>query len=322
MNRAVFLLVAALMVAAFQIISNCAQPLESSDLSPSPSPGPQGRVDTLYVYDTVLVIHGGKIDTVIVVDTIIQYDTTVITDTIIDVDTVVIPDSIIIDTIIIPDTTIVDTVVDTIILPDTTIVDTVVDTVILPDTTIIVDTVIIIEPGDGPMLCDRLSSAQQEIIWLFRNAEGPFSPGIRCPAGARPSPAHPDGDNWRSGVLLGSCREPGAGFRRDDAGQRNDYDYYQQAAVVRPLDRHLSDLDGDVDSRAGSRLNRPLEGVKRQVCLQTCLLFYSRREGPSPLGLARRSLDRRELEVYHYAVRVHSPSILWLEYVSTEARRG
>jgi len=174
MKRAVFLMMAALLVAAFQIISNCAQPLESSDLSPTPSPGPLGRVDTLFVYDTVLVIHGGRVDTVIVVDTIIQYDTTVITDTIIDVDTVVIPDSIIIDTVIIPDTTIVDTVFDTIILPDTTIVDTIVDTVILPDTTIIVDTVVIIEPGDGPMLCDRLSSAQQEIVWLFRNAEGPF----------------------------------------------------------------------------------------------------------------------------------------------------
>jgi hypothetical protein len=37
-----------------------------------------------------------------------------------------------------------------------------------------VDTVIVIEPGDGPMLCDRLSCSQKEIIWLFRNAEGPF----------------------------------------------------------------------------------------------------------------------------------------------------
>jgi len=153
MKRAVFLLLAALLVAALQIISNCAQPLESDDLSSKPSPGPQGRVDTLYVLDTVLIIHGGKVDTVIVVDTIIQTDTTVITDTvidtIIDVDTVIVPDSIIIDTVFLPDTTII-------------------------DTQIIVDTVIIIEPGDAPMLCDRLSSAQQEIVWLFRNAEGPF----------------------------------------------------------------------------------------------------------------------------------------------------
>ena len=153
MKRAVFLMIAALFALAFQIISNCSQPLESSDLSKSPSLGPQAGVDTLYVFDTVLIIHEGHVDTVIVVDTIIQFDTTVvidtIVDTVIDVDTVIIPDSIIVDTIILPDTTIIDTV-------------------------IVVDTVIVIEPGDAPMLCDRLSSAQQEIVWLFRNAEGPF----------------------------------------------------------------------------------------------------------------------------------------------------
>lgn len=141
MKRAAFLLIVALLILAFQIISNCSQPLESSDLSPSLGPVSPGRVDTLFVFDTVVIVHEGRVDTLIVVDTIIQADTTV--------------------------------VIDTIILPDTTLVDTIIDTIVIPDTTL-VDTVIIVEPGDGQMLCDRLSSSQQEIIWLFRYAEGPF----------------------------------------------------------------------------------------------------------------------------------------------------
>jgi len=156
MKRAALLVIAGLVILAFQIISNCSQPLESSDLNPSLGPVSPGRVDTLFVFDTVVIVHDGRVDTLIVVDTIIQIDTTVVT-----------------DTIIVPDTTIVDTIIDTIIVHDTTVIDTIVDTVIIPDTTL-VDTVIIIEPGDGQMLCDRLSSAQQEIVWLFRNAEGPF----------------------------------------------------------------------------------------------------------------------------------------------------
>jgi len=151
MKRAALLVIAGLVILAFQIISNCSQPLESSDLNPSPGPGSPGRVDTLYIFDTTYVVHDGQVDTVIVVDTIIQIDTTVVTDTIID-------------------TTI---EVDTIILPDSTIVDTVIDTIFLPDTTL-VDTVIIVEPGNSPILCDRLSSAQQEIVWLFRNPEGSY----------------------------------------------------------------------------------------------------------------------------------------------------
>jgi hypothetical protein len=141
MKRAALLLIVTLGILAFQIISNCSQPLESSDLNPSPGPGSPGRVDTLFVFDTIVIVHNGRVDTLIVIDTIIQVDTTVVT--------------------------------DTIIIPDTTIIDTIFDTITIPDSTVF-DTVIIVEPGDGPILCDKLSSSQQEIVWLFRNAEGPF----------------------------------------------------------------------------------------------------------------------------------------------------
>lgn len=129
MKRTAFFLVAALSIPAFQIISNCSQPLESSDLDRAPGPGAQGRVDTLYVLDTTYIVHDGNVDTVIVVDTIIQVDTVTVTDTITEIDTV------------------------------------------FSDTTII-DTVIVVEPGDIQMICDRLSCKQKEIVWLFRNAEG------------------------------------------------------------------------------------------------------------------------------------------------------
>jgi hypothetical protein len=124
MKRAALLLIVTLVILAFQIISNCSQPLESSDLTPSPGPGSPGRVDTLFVFDTVVIVHNGRVDTLIVIDTIIQTDT--VTQT------------------------------------DTTYGDTV------------TDTVIIVEPGGGRMLCARLSSSQQEIVWLFRNPEGSY----------------------------------------------------------------------------------------------------------------------------------------------------
>jgi hypothetical protein len=126
MKRAAFLLIIALVILAFQIISNCSQPLESSDLNPSPGPGFPGRVDTLFVFDTVVIVHNGRVDTLIAIDTIIQ--------------------------------------TDTVTQIDTTYGDTVTDTVFVG------------EPGegDGQMLCARLSSSQQEIVWLFRNAEGPY----------------------------------------------------------------------------------------------------------------------------------------------------
>jgi len=122
MKRPAFLLLGLLAILAFQIISNCSQPLDSSDLTGGISPTSGGNGDTLFVVDTVFIVHGGKVDTVIVVDTIIQ-----------------------------------------------------VDTVTVADTTI-VDTVIVIEPGSGDskMLCARLSSAQQEIVWLFRNTEAQY----------------------------------------------------------------------------------------------------------------------------------------------------
>jgi len=122
MKRPAFILMGLLAILTFQIISNCSQPLESSDLTGGIAPTPGTKVDTLFVVDTVIIPHGGKVDTVIVVDTIIQ-----------------------------------------------------VDTVTVADTTI-VDTVIVIEPGSGDskMLCARLSSARQEIVWLFRNTEAQY----------------------------------------------------------------------------------------------------------------------------------------------------
>lgn len=63
--------------------------------------------------------------------------------------------------------------VDTIIDYDTILV---VDTLTVVDTLIVTDTVIIVEPGPGDsgMVCARLTSVIQEIVWLFRNSEGMF----------------------------------------------------------------------------------------------------------------------------------------------------
>lgn len=124
MKRAAFLLVVGSIILAFQIISNCSQPLENSDLPLSPSPGPGSRVDTVYVIsiDTVVVIHEGTTDTVVVFDTVIQVDTVIQTDT------------------------------------------------------SVVDTVVVIDSGScgSQMVCARLGSGQKEIVWLFRNHEGPY----------------------------------------------------------------------------------------------------------------------------------------------------
>jgi hypothetical protein len=61
------------------------------------------------------------------------------------------------------------------------VIDTIIqtDTVIQTDTTYgdtVTDTVFVGEPGtgEGLMLCARLSSAQQEIVWLFRNPGGSY----------------------------------------------------------------------------------------------------------------------------------------------------
>ena len=158
MKNTAVLFIAVLSALALVFLSNCAQPLESEDLRRSGTPGNQLKIDTLYLHDTIIVVNDGEVDTIIVTDTILLPDTTVVVDTII-------------DTIDLPDTTIVDTVViiDTVVVSDTVVMP---DTVIVTDTT--VDTVIVVEPGDGPMLCDRLSCAQKEIVWLFRNTEGLF----------------------------------------------------------------------------------------------------------------------------------------------------
>lgn len=49
-----------------------------------------------------------------------------------------------------------------------------VDTIIVVDTLPVIDTLIIVEPGSGEskMVCSRITSNIQEIVWLFRNSEG------------------------------------------------------------------------------------------------------------------------------------------------------
>lgn len=70
------------------------------------------------------------------------------------------------------------TIIDTV-----TIVDTIeivqggsTDTVLVFDTTVHIDTVIVVTPGSTGSLfvCDQLSSGQKHIVWMFRNAAGPF----------------------------------------------------------------------------------------------------------------------------------------------------
>lgn len=55
------------------------------------------------------------------------------------------------------------------------IVDTIssVDTVIIVDTVVMVDTIIIEIPDSGgtDLLCGRLNSSRQEIVWMFRNQQ-------------------------------------------------------------------------------------------------------------------------------------------------------
>ena len=125
MKRAAFLLVLGSIILAFQIISNCSQPLENNDLGGSPSPSPGLRIDTVYVIniDTVVIVHQGSVDTLLIFDTVVQ--------------------------------------VDTVVLADSPVVDTV---------------VIIIDSGSyGPqMVCARLNSGQQDIVWLLRNREGRY----------------------------------------------------------------------------------------------------------------------------------------------------
>ncbi|MEW5923816.1 MAG: hypothetical protein AB1746_07500 [Candidatus Zixiibacteriota bacterium] len=50
------------------------------------------------------------------------------------------------------------------------------DTVNISDTTTIVDTVIVVvhDSSGSQILCSRIASNQPEIVWMFRNVEGPY----------------------------------------------------------------------------------------------------------------------------------------------------
>ena len=91
MKRLVFLIAAAALFAAFQIVINCSSPLDSPDgINPQPP-----RVDTVLITDTVFVFDSTiVIDTIFGVDTIFVVDTVGIVDTIILIDTVIVVDSI------------------------------------------------------------------------------------------------------------------------------------------------------------------------------------------------------------------------------------
>jgi hypothetical protein len=86
-------------------------------------------------------------DTIYTFDTMLVFDTTVIYDSTFNFDTVVV----------------IDTIVN-------------IDTLVVIDTTSDVDTIFIDPSGPGGfgVVCARLSSAQKEIVWMFRNAEGTY----------------------------------------------------------------------------------------------------------------------------------------------------
>jgi hypothetical protein len=155
MNRLILLAVwgIALMGA---LIMSCADPLDDSSSRRFNPVGPFN--DTIHGFDTVLVF-----------DTTVTYDTLIVFDSAGNVDTVVVLDSAFnIDTVVVFDSTF---NYDTVVVYDTTVN---IDTVVVLDTTSHVDTIVIDPSGSGgfSMVCARLSSAQKEIVWMFRNAEG------------------------------------------------------------------------------------------------------------------------------------------------------
>lgn len=149
MKRLMALLIFGLACLAFQVVSNCAQPLDDSSQLVGPTPGPRPDTDTVIIYDTIMVVDSNLvIDTVVIIDTIISGDTVLVIDS--------------------------TTIVDTLWIVDT--IETV-DTVTIVDTIIFVDTVEITLPDTSGthMVCARLGSNQQEIVWLFRNEAGLYS---------------------------------------------------------------------------------------------------------------------------------------------------
>jgi len=155
MNRTILLAAWAIMLVG-GIFMSCADPLDDSSSRDFNPVGPFN--DTIHGFDTVLVF-----------DTTVTYDTLIVFDSAGNVDTVVVLDSIFsIDTVVVFDSTF---NYDTVVVFDTTVN---IDTVVIIDTSSHVDTIVIDPSGSGgfSMVCARLSSAQKEIVWMFRNAEG------------------------------------------------------------------------------------------------------------------------------------------------------
>ncbi len=157
MKRVIVLFILALTLIGIQFIANCADPLETTANGSGSPVGP--KTDTIYSFDTVVVI---KIDSIIHFDTIRSYDTVVV----IRIDSVLHY-----DTIRSYDTTVVIRI-DSVLIYDTIHSF---DTIAIFDTVMHIDTVFINghDTCEGSkMVCSRIASNQQEIIWMFRNLEG------------------------------------------------------------------------------------------------------------------------------------------------------
>jgi hypothetical protein len=215
MRRLALLVVMAILMAGIQLLVNCSNPLESSDVLDTLQPGPVVVVDTVVRFDTLIITDSTSVDTIIIEDTVFDtiFDTDTVVDTTVQTDTIIVTDTIadtIIDTVV--DTigdTVIDTFIDTVI--DSfidTIVDTSTDTVIdsifdtITDTIMGVDTIVVVIPdtSDSPVVCARLNSYQQEIVWMFRNQPGQYHlEFVGLPDRTKPAPiltVNIDGANY------------------------------------------------------------------------------------------------------------------------------
>lgn len=113
MRKLILLAVCAIVFIGVQFLVNCSDPLENGSLAPVPPAEPE--VDTIYRFDTVVVM---------VFDSVFHVDSLIRIDSIFHVDTVFIVDN---DTI-----------------------------------------------ESSRMVCARLASSQQEIVWMFRNPDGVY----------------------------------------------------------------------------------------------------------------------------------------------------
>lgn len=146
MKRILLLAIVGVLALTLQALLNCSSPLETLGSRGGPSPD---QPDTIILWDTIVTTDSGAVETLLVVDTVLQIDTVATIDTTTEYDTIFVPDTIIevdstflVDTLNNYDTTV---VVDTVIQVDTvTIVDTVtvVDTVVAVDTVVVADTVV------------------------------------------------------------------------------------------------------------------------------------------------------------------------------------